>query len=527
MQVFGVSKGAVEAPPENAYGAFFTHAAETMVVLDTGLCVVAANLAAQRTLGVTADDTGVGFETLLTEASSDSTLRSLQDVLEGHDLKDPYAVFLQRSNGSAFPASLTAARFEIDDSVLVGVVIHDRSESQAILEELQDEQQLYQSLFDLSPIALREEDFSSIGLWFTRLRRNGVTDIGDYLDANPSEIMDAIEGIKTVRVNRAMIDLMAAKDLAELESFHRDEMTAEVLDSFRHEFITLWEGGTFHEAEFLGLDLAGTPFECRLSMSVQSTDGRQDLSRVIVALQDVTEVRAYQRTLENLIAGKDRFVASISHELRTPLAAVLGLSQELNDMWDDFSSDEAHELMGLVARGANELASLVEDLLLAGQIKAGTGVRATSSDFDLTTEVTNAIEDCLASGDLTEAPAVADAVVRCHADPMRVRQIIRNLLINAGRYGGDTVQVLLSAAPQPTVHVIDEGPGIPTTEWDRIFNPFEQGSGTEAARGALGLGLAISKQLADVMQGSLTYRYHGGKSVFVLTLPAAHGSESG
>jgi signal transduction histidine kinase len=257
-----------------------------------------------------------------------------------------------------------------------------------------------------------------------------------------------------------------------------------------------------------------------LTLSAQSRSGHLDLSRVIVALQDVTQVRAYQRTLEKLIAGKDRFVASISHELRTPLATVLGLSQELYDLWDEFQSDEARELMGLIALGANDLATLVEDLLLAAQIEVGDGVPSTAVEFDLGPVVDQAVDECVTAGDLSVRPPIEQSGVRCLADPRRVGQIVRNLVSNAARYGGGKVDIIVSADPHPTIQILDDGPGIPPSEWERIFSAHEQ-TGTDGTRGALGLGLAISRQLAEIMNGSLSYSYVSGTNAFRLTLPPA------
>ena len=522
MQIFEANEADTDSGTARAFGAFFSHAAEPMLVLDGDLTIVAANLAAQAALCIDATGSDIGFLELLPDDAREPVRSLLRSAISGTPLHRPTAVTCRRRDGASFPAEVTAARFVADGETLIGAVIHDRSEADAALADIRFEQQLYAGLFDLSPIALREEDFTAIAAWFSRLRTQGVVDLGEFLSDRPGELIDAIGKIKTIRVNRAMLDLMGAENLEQMNQHRRTEMTDEVLDSFRREFITLWNGGTSHEAEFVGLNLAGEPFECRLTLSAQSADGQLDLGRVIVAIQDVTQVRAYQRTLENLIAGKDRFVASISHELRTPLAAVLGLSQELHGLWDEFGRDEARELMGVIARGASDLATLVEDLLLAAQIEVGNGVPSVPEDFELSAEVAQSVTDCLATGDLVALPLMEKLEeVWCRADPVRVRQIIRNLVVNAGRYGGDSVEVVVSNRPQPMVQVIDDGPGIPASEWDRIFNPYEQVGGNAAARGALGLGLAISRQLAEIMAGSLSYQYINRRSVFTLTLPVA------
>jgi signal transduction histidine kinase len=494
-------------------------------MLDADLMIVAANVAARRALGLPDGYAGRDFRLLCADESRQSAEAGLVAALDAGAEPGESHIVCRRTDGTSYPARITVRRFDVADEALLAVTVQDREQADTALELQRRERNLYQSLFDLTPIPLREEDFSSIGRWFETLRREGVTDLDDYMHREPGELMDAIMGIRTVRVNRAMIELMGAEMPDDLEAFSRDEMTDEVLDSFRHEFATLWNGGMFHQAEFVGLDLHGNPFECLLTLSAQSTDGGLDLSRVVVALQDVTQVRAYQRTLEKLIAGKDRFVASISHELRTPLATVLGLSQELYNLWDDFDPAELRELMGLIALGANDLAALVEDLLLAGQIEVGDGAPARAEEFDLHPVVDQAIDDCLTAGDLSERPRIAESSVRCFADPGRVGRIVRNLVSNAARYGGGSVEIILSSEPQPTVQVLDDGPGIPPSEWERIFSAHEQ-TATDGTRGALGLGLAISRQLADIMDGGLSYSYVNGTNAFTLTLQGPSFAES-
>lgn len=520
LQTYGAEE-AQRTSKRDDFGAFFEHAAEPMVVLDGDLCVVAANTAAQGALGIEETGCELDFTQLVNDEAREPVRSLLRAAVNGTPLRRPTAVTCRRTDGALFPGELTASAFERDGATLIAVVVHDRTESDAALATIRSEQQLYEALFDLSPVPLREEDFTGIARWFAGLRAAGVNDLAEYLEENPGELLDAIGDIRTVRVNRAMLELVGAESLAEMNQHRRTEMTNEVIDSFRREFVTLWNGGTVHEAEFVGLGLDGKPFECRLTMSAQAKDGQLDLSRVIVAIQDVTEVRAYERTLESLIAGKDRFVASISHELRTPLAAVLGLSEELHSMWDAFEEEEAKELMGMIARGAGDLATLVEDLLLAAQIEVGNGIRSTPKDFNLSDEVQWAVDEVVSSGDLPAQPVMELPEAMCNADPMRVRQIVRNLVTNAGRYGGRSVEVHVSPDPQPTVRIVDDGPGIPATQWEKIFSPYEQVEGTDATRGALGLGLAISRQLAEVMGGTLTYEYVDARSVFTLKLPPA------
>jgi signal transduction histidine kinase len=102
-----------------------------------------------------------------------------------------------------------------------------------------------------------------------------------------------------------------------------------------------------------------------------------------------------------------------------------------------------------------------------------------------------------------------------------VRQIVRNLLTNAERYGGSVVTIHISRVDDRVlVAVADDGPGLPRHEWDKVFEPYHRGHQTPGRPGSVGIGLAISRQLAELMGGTLTYLRDQRRSVFLLTLRA-------
>jgi signal transduction histidine kinase len=112
-------------------------------------------------------------------------------------------------------------------------------------------------------------------------------------------------------------------------------------------------------------------------------------------------------------------------------------------------------------------------------------------------------------------------------DPGRVRQIIRNLITNASRYGGPDIQVLFSIEGE-VVHleVTDNGHGVPPSEWERIFEPYYRAHDSATQPAALGIGLSVARHLARLMDGDLTYRREGDRSVFRLSLPVAAAADA-
>ena len=251
--------------------------------------------------------------------------------------------------------------------------------------------------------------------------------------------------------------------------------------------------------------------------AVRDTDGT--VQYVIGQVVDLTDRKRAEESLEELVRSKDEFVASVSHELRTPLTVVQGLAAELRDLWPSFSPAEASELVGLVADQSAEVTQLVEDLLVSARSEAGT-LSVELAKVALRQEVDTVLESLgnPFGHDLTWIDDGTDAV----ADPTRFRQIIRNLVTNAMRYGGDRVTITIAAVDGTAmVRIADDGPGIAVADRERIFEAYARAHDGKGRPASVGLGLTVSRTLAGLMGGDLVYRYEDGWSVFQLTLPSA------
>ncbi len=249
-------------------------------------------------------------------------------------------------------------------------------------------------------------------------------------------------------------------------------------------------------------------------ISVSLQNGRLEDS-----LQELTRLK---EQLEDQVRSKDQFIATVSHELRTPLTTVLGLSHELGESRGGFSEDELDEIVSLIANESTELSNLIEDLLV--------GARADVSTLALHPQFVS-VNDELSSviDGHTHQTGAEPVAVTCNtrrdklwADPLRLRQIIRNLLTNATRYGGDQIWVeVQDRKDHVVISVVDNGQGVPVDFENRIFEAYERGHDSEIAKpGSVGLGLAVSRRLADLMDGTLEYRRAGDTTRFDLVLPA-------
>jgi len=229
-----------------------------------------------------------------------------------------------------------------------------------------------------------------------------------------------------------------------------------------------------------------------------------------------------RRRLEELIESKDRFVASVSHELRTPLSAVLGFAEELRSNAGSFRADELTGMLELIADQSQEMADMVEDLLVSARADIGK-ISIDPQDVFLRSQAETVLASIGSTGD--KSIHVMGGRGKVWADPSRTRQIIRNLLTNAVRYGGEHVTVEAVEGERSTVLTVsDDGPGIDPAQWDSIFEPYHRAHEATTQPASIGLGLTVSRQLARLMGGDLVYEHGEDGSAFYLTLPAADPS---
>ncbi len=205
------------------------------------------------------------------------------------------------------------------------------------------------------------------------------------------------------------------------------------------------------------------------------------------------------------VALKNEFVSMVSHELRTPLTGIAGFTEALRESWRSLPPEEVEEFLSIMRRETDHLADLVEDILVIPRLEAGQ-LRLEPRAVNVA-EVSAEVCETILKGEKEysiELPGDVDVV----ADPVRLRQILRNLVENARKYGGDQILIEGELAPQGMYMIIvnDNGKGVPKEATERIFEHFEQLSkGDARLQQGVGLGLPIARKLARAMGGELWY----------------------
>ncbi len=226
-----------------------------------------------------------------------------------------------------------------------------------------------------------------------------------------------------------------------------------------------------------------------------------------------------------------RFLADVSHEIRTPLTALKGYS----DLYDHGMLTEPGALDRAMARVGSESArlhSLVNSML--DLVRTGRAGPPVVEDVDVSELVHTVAADLRVAypGQVVEVDTGGSAHPAAAGDPNRIHQAVLNLGANACAHSGSDSPVLISVSSADdvvTIDIVDHGPGVLASERDDIFLPFYRtdASRVRDGRGGAGLGLAVTRQVAEQHHGSVdVHATPGGGATFTLTIPAAARPEA-
>jgi adenylate cyclase len=257
----------------------------------------------------------------------------------------------------------------------------------------------------------------------------------------------------------------------------------------------------------------------------------------IIIYTDITERKRYEEALttardqaEAMSLTKSAFLANMSHELRTPLNAIIGVTEMLQEDARDLKREDEIEPLNRVSGAARHLLALINDILDLSKIEAG------RMELNLETfSIAPLIDDVVRTFETLAANNGNRIVVDCdpatksiHADQMRVRQTLLNLVSNANKFterGTLTIRARrreIDNREWVEIAVTDTGIGMTPAQMEKLFQEFSQvDSSTTRKYGGTGLGLAISQRFCRMMGGDISVQSEAGRgSTFTITLPA-------
>ncbi|MEJ2540738.1 MAG: ATP-binding protein [Gemmatimonadota bacterium] len=294
----------------------------------------------------------------------------------------------------------------------------------------------------------------------------------------------------------------------------------------------LWQRALDGETYRTEMSFGPTPEERRI-YDLRFSPVRDDRGRIVGAahiFRDVTARARAEDALRDADRRKDEFLALLGHELRNPLAAIRHATDVLRDM--TLSDEDRRRVLDTLERQSKQMGGLVDGLLEISRVVSGK-ITLEPEPLDLRRIVAEVVNDQVgryAESDVTVERSTEDGPVKIQGDRLRIGQIVDNLLMNAVKFtdpGGRVSVEVDVEGPDAVLRVRDTGAGIDRERLERIFEPFHQE--TADRQDGLGLGLSLSRALAELHGGSLVARSEGPGhgSEFILRLPRLGGTAGG
>jgi len=421
------------------------------------------------------------------------------------------------------------------------ITFQDVTELKQAQEDLRESEARFRAIFDTSPIAIVEAEFSALWRRLAELRELGMDDLRAYLDDHPEEVAHLSTLVKILDFNAATVRIMGAADKNSIVRALPAYFTGDSLAVFKDQIVTLARGVPATEHEMPIVNAVGQPIWLAVSLAIQPTTDAAS-SRVLVSFIDVTSRRRAEDErlrLERQIQQTQRLeslgvlAGGIAHDFNNILMAILGHADLAQDELPPTSAvRESLSEIELAARRASELCRQM--LAYSGR---GRFVVETIVLRDIVEEMVQLLSTSI-SKKATVTLRLEDNRVCMKGDATQVRQIVMNLVVNAAEALGDEPGVItvttgtrectpeflnstvageeLAPGPYAYLEVRDTGCGMAPDTLARIFEPFYTTKFT-------GRGLGMSAVLGIVRghKGTLTIQSEPGQgSTFTILFPA-------
>ena len=358
--------------------------------------------------------------------------------------------------------------------------------------------------------------------------------LGPLLDEAPAGFL-SLDDAGIVRLANATLGEMVGRPAAEMEGEHIDLLLSPAGRIFysTHLFPLLRLHGRADELYLPIRRADGAELPVLASGRRRERDGEPAYDLILVPMgqrnQLEDELIATRNAAQEGAAAKERFLSIVSHELRSPLTGITGYAELLLRERKGPLTPEQRQYVERIRDAAQYQVGLIEDILdfaaLVGERRALQPMSVPVEDVLARTESILAVRAGDDDRAIERTPKPAPGSVR--ADRRATQQILLNLGMNAIKYGtrGTPIEIVVEPGDGVVrISVRDQGAGIPADQVERIFQPFVQLEGDRASgsKRGVGLGLAISRDLARAMRGDITVESTPGEgSTFTLELPSA------
>lgn len=429
-----------------------------------------------------------GFEALVFKAS-----RGIEDI---------YELTYIRKDDSRFPAIVSVTALRDEQGGIIGYLLIGTDNTARKLVEaermLLDQRVRDQQFYTRSLIE------SNIDALITTDPRGIITDVNKQMEALTGCTRDELIGapFKDYFTNpeRAEAGIKLVLGEGKVTDY---ELTARARDG--KETVVSYNATTFHDRD-------------------------RKLQGVFAAARDVTERKRYEQSLQQANRAKSVFLANMSHELRTPLNAILGYSEMLQEEAEEKNLDAFVTDLERINSAGKHLLALINDILDLSKIEAGK-MDLFLENFDIATlveEVASTIRPMVEKNSNTLHIECSARLGAMHADQIKVRQGLFNLLSNAAKFTQkgsinlDVDREAMDGKDWIVFRVADTGIGLSQDQMLKLFQDFTQADASTTRKfGGTGLGLALTRRFCQLMGGDVTvHSLLGEGSIFTIKIPA-------
>lgn len=447
--------------------------------------------------------------------------------------------FHKKKDGTVFPVEITGSHFVWRGHRVSIAAVRDVTQRMRAEAALHESKVRLQTIYENSPIAIWEEDFSAVARRFEELRRSGVRDWRGYFEEHPERVTDFVGLVKILDINETAVRFFGANRKEEISFDLHAYFTDESLAVFREKLIVLAEGGTSFESEIPIRNLGGEEKELSLSLVVLP-DSEEPLGRVLVSFSDITARKRAEEEKERLQAQLRQaqkmeaigtLAGGIAHDFNNILAPIIGYTEMV--LGETPESNPARHDLEQVLKAAGRARELVKQILAFSRY----GSEQQRVPLEIGSIVKEALKLLRAS-----LPATIEIQQRVEkstalADATQVHQVLMNLCTNAAHAMNErgTLSVSLDSVdltqkdsnaladrdlkpgPYLKLTVSDTGHGMDAATMQRIFDPYFT---TKRVGSGSGLGLAVVHGIAKRHGGAVFVQSEVGKgSTFDFYLP--------
>lgn len=502
---------------EERFAGILQTAKDAIIAVDEKQLIVLFNQGAEKIFGFKTEEIlGQPLDKLIPERYIDAhrlhvkmfanTLTRSNEVMN-----ERRRVFGRRKNGEEFPAEGTISKLHLRGKILFTVILRDMSIYYEIETARIENYKRYRALFENSPIALIEDDFSEIKDHLDNLKEKYPDTFHYKFQENPVDLIHRLSQLKVIDTNQAALKLFGADNKEILHHSLPNLFIEETCDTLCKVILDLERGEEQLSTETVIQTLQGQKRYCVMKVSIMPSY-EKDWRHIIISLLDITERRQAELNLveakskaEAANKAKSEFLANVSHEVRTPLNSILGFSQILER--DQSLNQIQLERVRTILASGNHLLMLMNDIIEMAKLEAHqTKLHLRIFHF------ANFLKNLLEIFSLQAQQATLqfsyhlpiDLPNFIHADETRLRQILINIMGNAIKFtppGGRVSFKIEKVGTKTRFIVEDTGSGISPELQLAIFQPFNKGQ--HRLKPGSGLGLTISQRFLNMMNSEL------------------------